>query len=113
MSSLVVKSIDRRKIERAVSAYALELRRKHPEVERIIWFGSWVNGLPVPGSDVDICLIISCSDLIPRDRIPAYLPDGFPTGIDLCVFTHDEFSLLPERSPGLFQAVTAGREIKQ
>lgn len=111
MSSVVFKSIDREQIQKAVHTYVDELRSLHPEIERVIWFGSWVSGLPAPGSDVDLCLIVSASDKIPRDRVSDYLPLGFPVGVDLVVYTHDELERLRESSPGWYTAITSGKEI--
>lgn len=111
MSTARISSIDREQVRQAVAAYAQALRQGHAEVERIIWFGSWVNGLPSPGSDVDLCLIVSTTDKPPRDRISQYLPLGFPVGVDLCVYTRAEFELLPSRSPGWYQAINSGIEI--
>lgn len=111
MNSVVIKSIDRSKINQAVYDYVNRLRAEHPEVERAIWFGSWVTGLPMPGSDVDICLIVAKSDKKPRDRIPDYLPLGFPVGIDLFVYTNQEFKKLKTVSPGWYAAITSGVEV--
>ncbi len=111
MSSAVIKSIDRNSIKQAVASFAAQTRQKHPEVERIIWFGSWVNGLPSPGSDVDLCLILSSSDKPVRDRISDYLPLGFPVGVDLFAYTRDEFERLKVSSPGWYEAITSGVEI--
>lgn len=110
MSSVVIRSIDRQAVARAVDDYLAWLRHEHPEVERVIWFGSWVRGLPSPGSDVDLCLILSESDRPMRDRIPDYLPLGFPVGVDVFPYTRAEFARLPETSPGWHAAITAGRE---
>ena len=74
MNSVVIKSADRGKIEKALTAYVRRLREEHPEIERVIWFGSWVTGLPMPGSDVDLCLILSAADDTPRQRCARYLP---------------------------------------
>ena len=108
--SVVIKSADREGIARAVDNYVAGLRRDHPEVERVIWFGSWVSGLPTPGSDVDLCLIVSHSDKPYRERSMDYLPVGFPVGVDLCVYTEEEFARLVERSPAWYAAIHAGRE---
>ncbi|KPK01876.1 MAG: DNA polymerase III subunit beta [Anaerolineae bacterium SG8_19] len=86
LNSVIIKSIDRELIKQAVESFVARLREDHPEVERVIWFGSWVTGLPAPGSDVDLCLILSSSDKPPRDRISDYLPVGFPVGVDLFVY---------------------------
>lgn len=111
MSSVVIKSIDRQAVRQAVHAYAEDLRSHHPEIIQIIWFGSWVTGLPTPGSDVDLCLILSDSDKPMRDRLPDYLPVGFPVGIDIFAYTQDEFDRLRESSPGWHKAITSGKEI--
>ena len=111
MSSVVIKSIDREAISRAVASYVARLREEHPEVERVIWFGSWVSGLPTPGSDVDLCLILSSSDKPLRDRVPDYLPFGFPVGIDLFPYTRAEFDRLQKDSPAWYAAIVSGREL--
>jgi predicted nucleotidyltransferase len=111
LSSVVLKSVDRERIEKAVASFAAQLRAQHPEVQRVLWFGSWVNGQPTPGSDVDICLILSSSDIPPRERISVYLPLGFPVGVDLFAYTKDEFERLRESSPGWYNAIAIGIEV--
>lgn len=110
-SSVVIKSVDPQAIQSAIEAYVEELQNRYPEVERLYWFGSWVSGLPTPGSDVDLCLILSSSQERPRDRISRYLPSRFPVGIDLFAYTRDEFDRLRKDSPQWFAAITSGREI--
>ena len=110
-NSVVLKSADRDAVRRAVESYATQLRKEHPEIERIIWFGSWVNGLPGPGSDVDMCLILSSSDKPIRERLPDYLPIGFPVGIDLFPYTRSEFERLSRESPAWHAAISAGVEM--
>jgi predicted nucleotidyltransferase len=111
LTSVVVKSADRHRIEQAVRSYVEWLDSTHPEVEKVIWFGSWVGGLPTPGSDVDLCLIVSESDKRMRDRVCDYLPLGFPVGLDLFPYTREEFDSLQERSPGWYKTIVEGREI--
>jgi predicted nucleotidyltransferase len=111
LNSVVIKSIDPDQIREAVTSFAEHIRRQHSEVERVLWFGSWVTGLPTPASDVDHCLILSSSDKPPRERIPDYLPLGFPTGIDRFAYTKDEFERLRHSSPGWHKAITSGQEI--
>jgi hypothetical protein len=48
---------------------------------------------------VDLCLILSSSDKPLRDRIPDYLPIGFPMGIDLFAYARAEFKRLQESAP--------------
>jgi predicted nucleotidyltransferase len=111
LSSVVVKSADKSRIQRAVESYVEWLYATHPEVEKVIWFGSWINGLPTLGSDVDLCLILSKSSKPMRDRVCDYLPVGFPVGVDLFPYTEEELDALPERSPGWYKTIVQGIEI--
>lgn len=111
MTSVVFKSINRPAIEAAVAKYAAELRERHPEVKRVIWFGSWVNGIPTPRSDVDLCVVLTHSEKRIRDRIPDYLPRGFPTGVDLFPYTESELERLRADSPSWYAAISKGREV--
>lgn len=92
-------------------SYVARLKAEHSEVERVIWFGSWVKGIPTPGSDVDLCLVLSSSDRPMRDRIPEYLPYGFPVGVDMFPYTSAEFERLRQSSPSWYDAIVAGREM--
>jgi predicted nucleotidyltransferase len=89
----------------------VQLRQKHSEVNWIIWFGSYVSGLPAPGSDVDLCLILSSSDKPSRERISEYLPLGFPVGIDLFAYTQAEFERFGETSPGWYATIYTGVDV--
>jgi predicted nucleotidyltransferase len=111
LTSVVVKSADKRRIQRAVQSYVEWLYATHSEVEKVIWFGSWINGLPTPRSDVDLCLILSRSSKPMRDRVCDYLPVGFPVGVDLFPYTKEEFDALVERSPGWYKTIVMGIEI--
>jgi predicted nucleotidyltransferase len=96
-------------VETAVEAYVRDILRRNRGIETVIWFGSWIHGNPVPGSDVDICLILSRSTKRFRDRIPDFLPGAFPTGLDLFPYTKKEFTGLAERHPGWHRAILSGR----
>ena len=107
-SSVVIKYTNLDRIRKAVTNYFTGLRRQHSEIERGIWFGSWVTGFPHPGSDVDLCLILSSSDKAFRDRIPAYLPRSFPVGLDLFPYTQQEFAGLKIDSPAWYACIDKG-----
>jgi uncharacterized protein len=111
LTSVVIRSADPERIGRAVAEYVARLRTLHPEIQRIIWFGSWVTGRPTPGSDVDLCLILASSDKSPRERVADFLPVGFPVGIDLFPYTREEFDRMGDYSSGWREAILAGREI--
>ena len=110
-ASLVVKSSNQAAVEAAVRSWARRLAEVRSEVRRIIWFGSRVNGVPAPGSDVDVCVVISHSDRPVRDRIGDYLPFGFPVGMDLFPYTVEELERLKTEHPSWYAAITSGVEL--
>ena len=67
MDTVIIKSANRERIAAAVQSYVTQLYQAHAEIEQVIWFGSWITGIPTPGSDVDLCLVVSSSDLLPRE----------------------------------------------
>lgn len=80
-------------MERALAAYAGLLARR-AEVRSAYLCGSWAKGTYTAGSDVDLVIIIDddcpAAGLSPRERVPSYLPDSFPTGLDLFVYSESE-----------------------
>ncbi len=109
LSTVVSSSPRRQALERAVRDYAQVLLTRHPEVVDVIWFGSWVTGQPSRYSDVDLCLLLSSSPLARlRDRIPLYLPDRFPSGLDLFPYTTEEFHALETELPRWWQTIRSG-----
>ncbi len=111
MNSVVVRSANRRAIEDSMRNHVTEVIDAHPEIAEIIWFGSWVNGIPTPASDVDLCIVLSHSNTPFRERIPDFLPVGFPVGIDVFPYTMEELQVLSAQSPDWHRTMTSGRTI--
>lgn len=111
MSSVVIKSIDRKQVEQAVNDHIDHLRAHHLEIQKIIWFGSWINGIPGPGSDVDLCLILCESEKPFRERIPDYLPSSFPVGVDVFPYTVSELEKIQLMHPGWYREMISGKEM--
>lgn len=108
-SSVVLKYTDPERVCAAVEEFAASLRKNYPHIRMIYWFGSWVNGTFSAGSDVDICIVVSESELRRHERTAEFLPNAFPVGMDLHVYTVKEFESLHESAPELYAAITAGR----
>lgn len=106
--SLVVKSNNQKEVETALRRWACDVGASRPEVRRIIWFGSRVNGTPAPGSDVDVCVVLSTSSRPVRDRVGDYLPFGFPVGFDLFPYTEAELARLKDEHPSWYAAISLG-----
>ena len=94
-----------------MQAYVSALVERHPEIAEIIWFGSWITGIPTPASDVDLCIVLRGTDKPFRERLPEFLPVGFPVGIDVFPYTREELKELEARSPDWHRAMTAGRSL--
>jgi len=106
-----VRFADVAPIRRAVAEHARHLRGLHPEIESIKWFGSWVNGTARPGSDVDLCVVVRQSDKRVRDRVPDFLPERFPVGIDLFIYTPAELDTLRTEHSAFAAAIDAGTDV--
>ena len=106
MSSVVVKSIDEATVRRAAEAWARRLLEERPEVEEVVFFGSFSRGTWAPGSDLDVFLFLRSSEKPFRERIVDYLPGAFPVGVDLLPYTRGEVESL---SQGLLREVAASR----
>ena len=73
-------------VRRAIAALA----SRRPEVERVLLFGSVATGRAVPGSDVDLLVILERSDTPFVDRIPLYTPEGCGVDVEVFPYTRQE-----------------------
>ena len=76
-----------------------------PEVEEIWLFGSLARGDAVPGSDADLLLVLSSSDLPFLERYAFYIPNDCGVGVDVLAYTRHELALM--RAEGNFFAEQA------
>ena len=98
-------------IERALLHFVARLRREFPEIARVIWFGSRVTGIPTRASDVDLCLVLTASDLPFIDRIARYAPRRFPCAVDVFPYTTEELQMLERERTGWIREIMRGREL--
>jgi predicted nucleotidyltransferase len=116
LRTVVVKSVDEDGVRRAADAWATRLLEARPEVEEVVFFGSFARGTFAPGSDLDVLIIVDRSAKAARDRIPDYLPGAFPVGVDLFVMTREEVAreaavgLLTEVRRSGWRHLRAGRD---
>jgi predicted nucleotidyltransferase len=92
--SVEVTWLDREAVLRAVTCAVKRLVAARPEVRRVILFGSMARGDAVPGSDVDLLVVLAGSDRPFLDRIPLYKPSGIPVGVDVFPYTQEEMRRL-------------------
>ena len=74
--------------------------------ERAVAFGSWARGTADAWSDLDLAVVLRTS-LPPLERgwLLTELLDALPVGVDLFVYTPEEFALGLEERYGVFDAI--------
>ena len=107
-----IKRVDRRAVTAAVEAWAEALAQR-PEVERIVWYGSFVSGTPTPRSDADLCVVVHDDSVASMPRYARgadYLPPtATPVPFDLTVLTVAEHAALDSWAPAWASAIGHGR----
>ncbi len=96
LHSSVLKWPDARTVDAAVRAWAAQLASAHPEVLKVGYWGSYARGDWGVGSDVDLVLILSRSDLPFDQRGRTLDATSLPVPADLLVYTLEEWLNLPE-----------------
>lgn len=107
-----IEYVDRFSVTHALEAFIQSLASKHPELERVVLFGSFAKGCAVPSSDVDLLLVLESSELPFLERIPAFLPTRFPVGVDVFPYTREELErMLEEGNSFVVSALKEGIEL--
>jgi predicted nucleotidyltransferase len=108
--SVKVTYFEKEKVWKALDDLAARLERERPEVRKLLVFGSLVRDEAVPGSDVDLLLIVEPTEVPFLDRALDYRPEGFPVGLDIFVYTEAEVEkMLGEGNWFLKRAFSEGR----
>lgn len=108
-SSVKITWFDTQAVWTALRRFVCELARSHPEVEQVIVFGSFVRGQAVPGSDVDLLIVLNDSPLPFGERLSLYRPQG-RTPVDVDVFPYLQQELEEMLQQGNFFLTQALRE---
>lgn len=94
LTSPVLRWPDARAVRQAVARWAEDVVRRHPEVRRIGYFGSYARGDWGVGSDLDLVLVVDRSDQPFERRAAAWEVTQLPVPVDLLVYTLDEWRAL-------------------
>lgn len=104
--------LDREAVREALVEYVGKLAACHPELERVVVFGSFARGDAVPSSDVDLLLVLDRTDLPFLDRIPVFMPSRFPVGVDVFAYSREELEAMLEEGNGFVaSALAEGAEL--
>ncbi len=107
--SVKVIYLDRPAVLEATRKAVQELAENKPEIQRVVLFGSMARGDAVPGSDVDLLIVLSKSRRPFLNRISWYRPAGIPIGVDVFAYTERELKRMQrEGNPFLKSATDEG-----
>ena len=107
--SVQVTWLDRPAVLAAVISSVHQLAGRKPEVQKVILFGSMARGDAVPGSDVDLLVVLTESGQPFLERISQYLVSGVPVGVDVFPYTEHELAgMLEDGNPFIRQALNEG-----
>jgi predicted nucleotidyltransferase len=74
--------------------------------ERAVVFGSWARGTADGFSDLDLAVVIDTPlPTLERGRLLRSVVESLPIGVDLLVYTPDEFARGLEERFGVFDAI--------
>ena len=86
-------AVPRDRVLEAARAWVARLREEHPEIVRVGYFGSYATDTYAPGSDFDVLIEVGeARERRRADRAAPYLPDRFPVGIEIFVYTTAEIA---------------------
>lgn len=108
--SVAVTWLDRAAAVRLAEELARDLVARHPEVTGVLLFGSLIRGDAVPGSDIDLLVVLSHADEPYLERLATYDTGvGAGIGVDLLPYTVDEVLRLERESGIVRSALAEGR----
>jgi predicted nucleotidyltransferase len=109
--SVKIFSLDRAAIREALQRHVDARYRPDPNAVAVYLFGSFARGTAVPGSDVDLLVVVERDPRPPRERIPDHLPGAFPAGVDVIVWTREEMEQRLAQHDRLARTVLAEGEV--
>ena len=98
--SVQVTWLDRDAVLESTRQAVAALAAHRPEIDQVILFGSMARGDAVPGSDVDLLMVLESSDRAFLERISLYRPSGIPVGVDVFPYTRQELANMLDEGNG-------------
>jgi predicted nucleotidyltransferase len=83
------------------------LAERHPEIEAVWLYGSLARGDAVPGSDADLLMVLSDSQVSFLDRASTYQPSFCGIGVDILAYTRAELASMREEHEADSEALPA------
>lgn len=105
LRSSVLKWPDRRTVHEAVLAWSAKLASARSDIQRIGYFGSYARGDWGIGSDLDLVVVLDASEAPFGARSLGDEILELPVGVDLLVYTADEWRALEERESKFYKTI--------
>ncbi|RLT44035.1 MAG: nucleotidyltransferase domain-containing protein [Chloroflexi bacterium] len=97
--------LDQNQVRSCLQQAVKRMVEKHPEVEEVWLFGSLARGDAVPGSDADLMVLLTESQLPFLERPLYYQLDFCGVGTDVLVYTRAELNRMQSAGNHFFQTV--------
>ncbi len=109
-NSVKVFYANKENVEAELKRCVARLVRAHPEIKKVVHFGSYATDRYGPASDVDLLLILERASGRMLDRIPHYLPEGLSLPVDVFPYTQAEIdTMLADGNPFIRRALAEGK----
>jgi predicted nucleotidyltransferase len=95
----------------AARAWAAMLAKDHPEIRRILCFGSAVKGTWGVGSDLDVLVEVAASDTPFVSRPLSFEPPPVPVPVEILVYTTEEIDRMRREGRRFIRDVDAGSSV--
>ena len=97
LNSSVLKWPDRSTVDRAARCWAASEARRHPELLRLGYFGSYARGDAGVGSDLDVIAIVGQAAEPFERRSLTWDLNALPVPAELIVYTQEEWERLQQQ----------------
>ncbi|MBI2938920.1 MAG: nucleotidyltransferase domain-containing protein [Chloroflexi bacterium] len=97
LRSSVLRWPDAREVDRAVRQWAAAMASQRHGIAQIGYFGSYARGDWGVGSDVDLVVVLECSDQPFERRAAQWDTSTLPVPADLLIYTTDEWQSIVQQ----------------
>ncbi len=96
LSSSVLRWVPEEEVKRALREWAEKIKKEHPEVIRVGYFGSYARGDWGVGSDIDLIIVVKSSDKPFMERALEFDTTDLPLPADVLVYTENELQRIKD-----------------
>ena len=108
LGSVKIISVDHESLINTLKKKASFIKAEHPEIVKILLFGSFAKGNFLPESDIDILLIVEETDIPFLERKESFRSffNDIPFDINILIYTKSEIYLMHENGNLFIKDIT-------